>query len=218
MSDHLDSAAEPLYGQNEAEHDSAAYRDAAASARTESEAAIDWYRLSDWLARLGPVLWLHRDAGDRAFPRARLLHQGVLLLDHPSLAAFSSCVELRAHSAIGTHGPREWLELIDAQGLCSARLYLLPDADYLAWDAMLVECAIERIRAQTPERWRAHSAFMRCALRRLRIAWRAQVVRFPLLQLPCLRVLGVRAPVELSALGRQIATAITRDEKICLDG
>jgi hypothetical protein len=218
MSDHLDSAAEHLYGSNEAEPASAAYPDAAAWRRTDADAAIDWYRLSDWLARLGPMLWLHRDGGDRAFPRARLLHQGVLLLDHPSLAAFSSCVELRAHSAIGTHGPREWLELIDAQGLCSARLYLLPDADYLAWDAMLGECAIVRSQAQVPERWRAHTAFLRCALRRLRVAWRAQVVRFPLLQLPCLRVLGVREPVELSALGRQIAAAITRDEKVCLDG
>lgn len=220
MSDRQDEATGYARAPNEAESASAAHRCVRAASPPGGDAAIDWYRLAGRLARLGPALWLHRDVGDAAFPRARLAQRGVLLLDHPALTALSSCVALHARAAIGSHGPREWLELIDARGTCSARLCLLPDTDYLAWDAMLAECAIARARVPVPvpEPWRAHAAFMRCALRRKGIAWHAQVVRFPLLQLPCLRVLGLRAPVELSVLGGQVAATIARDENVTLRG
>ena len=118
---------------------------------------------------------------------------------------------------MGSHGPREWLELIDAQPACLARLYLLPDADYLAWDAMLGDCGIVRAAVPAPARWRAHAAFMRCALRR-RDSWRARIVRFPLMRLPCLQVLGARAPMELSSLSQRVAAAIACDENVALDG
>ena len=53
-------------------------------------AAVDWFHLADRLSRLGTLLWLHRNgSSDGAFPRARLLPRGVLLLDHPALNAFS---------------------------------------------------------------------------------------------------------------------------------
>ena len=97
-----------------------------------------------------------------------------------------------------------------------ARL-LQRDADYLAWDAMLSDCGIARAALQAPSRWRAHAAFMRCALRRLRSSWQARAVRFPLLRLPCLHVLGMRAPTALSELGRQLALAIADDERASLN-
>lgn len=179
---------------------------------------VDWGRFADSLSRLGTVLWLFRvGSGDGVFPRARLLQRGVLLLDHPALAAFSGSVQVEAHSAITAHGPREWLEFLDSQSICIARLYLLPDADYLAWDAMLSDCGIARAAPQAPSRWRAHAAFMRCALRRLRSSWQARAVRFPLLRLPCLHVLGMRAPTALSELGRQLALAIADDERASLN-
>ena len=185
--------------------------------------SIDWCRLADWLARLGPVLWLHRASNDGVFPRARLCRHGVLLLDHPALAAFANSIAIEAHGAITSHGPREWLEFVDAQSVCSARLYLLPDSDYLAWDAMLGDCGIVRVApgksfSTAGMRWRAHAAFMRCAWRRMRGSWQARIVRFPLMRLPCLKVLGMRAPTELSVLGRQIAATIVRDENVALEG
>lgn len=184
--------------------------------RESAPAALDWCRLADWCARLGPVLWLHRADADRAFPRARSCANGVLLLDHPALAAFAGSAAVEAHSTITPHGPREWLEFVDVRGDRVARLYLLPDADYVAWDAMLGDCAIARIAAQTPPRWRAHAAFMRCALRRLHGSWCARAVRFPLMRLPCLHVLGLRAPLAMSDLGRQLVAAIANDERATL--
>lgn len=177
-------------------------------------AAVDWFHLADRLSRLGTLLWLHRNgSSDGAFPRARLLPRGVLLLDHPALNAFSICIGVEAHNAVGAQGPREWLEFLDAQSTCVARLYLLPDSDYLAWDAMLNDCGISRVASQVSPRWRACTAFMRSLARqRSQSSWQARAVRFPLLRLPCLHVLGLRAPTELSELGRQLAATIAGDE------
>ncbi len=168
---------------------------------------VDWYRLAEWLPRLGSVLWLHRDAGDAVFPRARLAEEGVLLLEHPALAAFSSCATLQVLAEAGTHGPREWVEWIDTHGECAARMYLLPDTDHFAWDDMIADCAIPRGAPRSSARTCVPRIF-----RWVRRSSRADIVRFPLLRLPCLRVLGLRAPRELSELGREIAAAIARDE------
>jgi hypothetical protein len=46
------------------------------------------------------------------------------------------CCSLLAASAITVEGPREWIECLAADGLPRARLYLLPDTDYLSWDAL----------------------------------------------------------------------------------
>jgi hypothetical protein len=189
---------------------------AAKSVQPESAATLDWHRFIDWLPRLGTPLWLHRTRPDTVFPRARLLPQGVLLLDHPALAAFADCRQVTAQGLVGAQGPREWLEFADARGVCIARLYLLPDTDYLAWDGMLADCGIQRVESREPQRWQAHAAFMRGALSRLRSTWQAQAMRFPVLRLPCLQVLGLRAPDSFSVLGRQLASAIANDERAVL--
>jgi hypothetical protein len=185
----------------------------AAVAQSRPKASLDWHAFVEWLPRLGTQLWLHRSRADRAFPRSRLMPQGVLLLDHPALAALADCSQIVACSDIAAHGPREWLEFRTVREESVARLYLLPDTDYLAWDGMLGACAIERDESRPAPRWQAHTAFLCSALSRLRSPrWQAYVTRFPLLRLPALQVLGMRLPDSLSALGVQIVAAITADE------
>jgi hypothetical protein len=178
--------------------------------RARNTTDLDIATLVEWLPRLGAVLWLHRPRRDHMFPRARLTGRGVLLLEHPDMAAFADATAIHARSAVTPHGPREWLD-IDAGATTIARLYLLPDTDYLAWDAMREALGSDASPAE-PRRWQAHRTFMRCAFARALRAWHARVVRLPLLRLPCLQVLGVRDVETVSALGRQLATAIIADE------
>ncbi len=194
-----------VFGTTESSGDFAPYEP-----RTRRSPDLDLAALVEWLPRLGTVLWLHRPRRDQVFPRARITERGVLLLEHPDMAAFADVTAIRAQSAVTPHGPREWLD-IDAGSTTIARLYLLPDTDYLAWDAMRE--ALDSDAASTePRRWQAHRTFMRCAFTRARRTWQARVVRLPLLRLPCLQVLGVRDADSLSALGRQLAAAIVADE------
>lgn len=179
--------------------------------RTRKASDLDLAAFVEWLPRLGSVLWLHRPKRDNIFPRARLTGRGVLLLEHPDVAAFADATAIRAQSAVTPHGPREWLD-IDAGGATIARLYLLPDTDYLAWDAMRAALDPSCSAAEPQRRWQAHRTFMRCAFARARCAWHARVVRLPLLRLPCLQVLGARDVETVSALGRQLAAAIAMDE------
>ena len=209
MSDYLDRSADDAFGEPDGAS-SRGYeyeRGPAPQPSADDASPVNWYRLVEWLPRLGSVLWLHRTTGDAVFPRARLAEEGVLLLEHPALAAFSSCVKLQVFAAAGTHGPREWMEWIDANGDCAARMYLLPDTDHFAWDDMVADCSITRAAPRTIAR-----ECMPRIFRWMRRSNQAQIVRFPLLRLPCLRVLGLRMPGELSALGREIAAAIVRDE------
>jgi hypothetical protein len=172
---------------------------------------LDLHGLAEWLPLLGPVLWLHRPARDRTFPRARLTPRGVLLLEHPLLAVLADCTAIRVNSAVTPHGPREWLDF-DIGGVAAARLYLLPDTDYMAWDAM-VDGIVERLLpSRDARRWSAHRVFSRCAFARARHAWQARVVRLPVLHLPCLQVLGLRDVESISVLGRHLAAAIVHDE------
>jgi hypothetical protein len=48
---------------------------------------------------------------------------------------------LVAASVVTDDGPREWLECLDRFGRARARLHLLPDTDYLAWDALVATCS-----------------------------------------------------------------------------
>jgi hypothetical protein len=183
---------------------------AAYEPRTRKTPDVDLATFVEWLPRLGTVLWLHRPRRDQMFPRARLTGRGVLLLEHPDMAAFADATAILAQSAVTPHGPREWLD-IDAGAHTIARLYLLPDTDYLAWDAMRAALHGHAIPPE-PRRWQAHRSFMRCAFARARRAWQARVVRLPLLRLPCLQVLGAREAEQVSALGRQLANTIIADE------
>lgn len=179
--------------------------------REPKTSAFDIAAFIEWLPRLGTVLWLHRPKRDAVFPRARLTGRGVLLLEHPDLTAIADATAICARSAVTPHGPREWLD-IDAGTKTIARLYLLPDTDYLAWDSMRAVLERDRAMPESGRRWQAHGTFMRCAFARVRSAWQARVLRLPLLHLPCLQVLGARDADAVSTLGRQLAVAIVGDE------
>jgi hypothetical protein len=93
-----------------------------------------------WLIRrlpaLGSVLYLHASSANvvcDALPARLLMTQ----------RAFAPLLESRwlvATSAVTDDGPREWMECMDRFGATRARLHLLPDTDYLAWDALVSSC------------------------------------------------------------------------------
>jgi hypothetical protein len=176
-------------------------------------ASLQLHRIVDAMPQLGTVLWMHRREPDRTFPRARLLPRGVLLLEHPALVALADCTSVINATTVPPLGPREWLEFRDAHTATIAKLYLLPDTDYLAWDSMLSGCRAA-CAAQAPrDGWHAHAAFMLSAFARLGSQWHAQIVRLPMLGLIGLRVLGLRSPDTVSTQGLRLAQDIARGER-----
>jgi len=176
----------------------------------------DLLRLADWLPRLGPVLWVHRGPRHPPHERACVTARGVMLIDHPALLALGRAVDLVAGSTVTPHGPREWLALRDAHGRVQAKLFLLPDTDYLAWDRMLADFG-ERLQREEAvaacSRWQAPISYLRGALTRLGAPWRAQLLTFSVQRLPWVQALGAQRPASLSALGRGLAEAIAADER-----
>lgn len=213
MSDHHDDwnalspdPAEPPFGE---------WREAdaphSASAAPRHHAALDLTRLAEWLPRLGAVLWLERRERRGARPRALIGARGIVLLEHPSLAVLGRCAAIAAHTAVTPQGPREWLSFRDARDEVRAKLFLLPDTDYLAWDEMAAATHLAPSREDAPG-WHAHAAFLRGALARFGTAWRARVLRFDAGRLPWLRTLDAQPPLRLSLLGLELARAIARSE------
>jgi len=173
-------------------------------------AAFDLACLADALPNLGSVLWLERRAAEA--PRGRAPNaRGVVLLDHPSLGALAQCVEARAHHAVTPFGPREWWSFHGHAGDPLAKMFLLPDTDYLAWDEMSAACRLTP-SSEAPTHRKAHGAFLRGALARLGHAWRARLLVFELRRLPWLRTLDACAPLRISLLGLELARSIARDE------
>jgi hypothetical protein len=123
------------------------------------------------------------------------------LVEQCELAPLLHVHWLVAASVVGDDGPREWLECLDRRGNACARLHLLPDTDYLAWDALLA--------AATP------TPGARCGTRALRPG-EACVARFRRRHLAGLLALGCAAGAPLSALGRDMAQRIARAEAVPL--
>jgi hypothetical protein len=119
------------------------------------------------------------------------------LVERIELAPLLRTCWLAAVSEIGAEGPREWLECFDAHGVLQARLYLLPDTDYLAWDAMLA--AAESLSEAPLMRM---SRPTRCAM-----AW---LVCFRHRRLGGLKLLNAIDVQRLSPLGQDIANAVAR--------
>ena len=171
---------------------------------------FDFAHFAGWLPRLGAVLWLERRV-HRASARATIGSRGVLLLDHPALHALAHCAVATAHTQVTSHGPREWLSFRDGNGEPLAKLFLLPDTDYLAWDEMTAAAHLAP-SVDEPARWHAHTAFLRHALARLGTCWRARLLIFEQRRLPWLQTLDARPPLRLSLLGIEVAQLITRSE------
>lgn len=109
---------------------------------------------------------------------------------------------LVAASAIGSDGPHEWLECRGGDGRLRARLHLLPDSDYLGWDALLT--AGMPMSASVP-----------------RLHGDARIEAAQLLDFRCRRwagldVLDAAPATRVSALGGEIAQSIARAEGLPL--
>ena len=124
---------------------------------------------------------------------ARELPHGLLVEVMQLVPLLQTCA-LAACSAITVDGPREWIDCLDREERSCARLHLLPDTDYLAWDHLLAgaesTCARGSLRLREP-----HPAF-------------AQVVRFHSRCLAGLTVCGIAASCRTSPLGQHLAKAI----------
>lgn len=151
---------------------------------------------AQWLAglpALGSVLYAPAAHG---VPRGRPLPG--LLVESVELAPLLHTRSLASVSAITSDGPREWMECRDAGERLLARLYLLPDTDYLAWDALYACAGAGSVAAAHADAgaWRPASA---------------QLLRFRLRRHACLQVLGAEAVDASSTLVRDLAARIARD-------
>lgn len=131
----------------------------------------------------------------------RMLHGSPLpglLVESIELAPLLHTRSLACASAITADGPREWMECRDAGGRLLARLYLLPDTDYLAWDALYARADAGAVAVPCAD---VH-------------AWRparAQLLRFRLHRHAGLQLLGADAVEASSALVRELAARIARE-------
>lgn len=132
--------------------------------------------------------------------------------DHPARGWLAESAELApllhtrwllASCVIGADGPREWLECVDANGCLRARLHLLPDTDYLAWDVLL--------SAATPA---SAPAFHR--VQRPFRAASARLLHFTQRRVGNMDVLGGRDAARLSVLGQGIAREVVKAEALDL--
>ena len=154
-------------------------------------------QLAEHLPRLGQVLYVAD-----ARPLAALDEPPAgWLVEQCELAPLLHTHWLVAASMVGDDGPREWLECLDRRGNACARLHLLPDTDYLAWDALLAT------GVPTPEAVRG------CHAMRPRDAC---VTCFRRRHLAGLLALGRAAATPVSALGREIAQRIAQAEAVRL--
>ncbi|TBR40238.1 MULTISPECIES: hypothetical protein [Dyella] len=150
--------------------------------------AFDPGQLAAHLPALGSVLYQWtRDAEYDAMAPTR-----GWLVQQPHLRAVVGVTHIQCVSMVGARGPREWFDCIDMAGQVRARIYLLPDTDYLAWDALMASGT----PVQAPPSWRPTYSHRRAT---------AKPVQFQCRTLPGLTLLQARRVEVLSTLGRDVA-------------
>ena len=154
-----------------------------------------------YLPPLGSVLYLptqSRMSAIEEMPRGLLVARmqlAPLLQTHYAVAA----------STITSEGPREWIECVARHGHLRARLYLLPDTDYLAWDALPAGAEATTRPALMLVRWPRNTRSVSAHL--LRFHWR---------QLGGLDVLGAEAATQVSSLSRHLVGQVAAAEAVSL--
>ncbi|RUL64003.1 hypothetical protein EKH79_08025 [Dyella dinghuensis] len=151
------------------------------------------------LPGLGSVLYLHNSAAQVI---TEALPPGLLVTER-TLAPLLDIHWLMATSAVTDDGPREWLECMDRFGRPRARLHLLPDTDYLAWEALMTmhESPLQPPGSPDMPMLRPDSA---------------RIVNFRLREVAGLTVLERNATSELSPLGHHVAAHIAHAESVSL--
>lgn len=155
--------------------------------------------LIHYLPALGNVLYLPMCCGAepmRNMPRG-------FLVEAPPLAPLVRANWLVMASEITVDGPREWIDCVDADHRTCARMHLLPDTDYLAWDALL-DCG--DIVPDFPAVVSASAASPASA----------QMLRFHTWRMAGLQVLGAELAATASMLSRDLAGRIAREEALPL--
>lgn len=114
------------------------------------------------------------------------------LVQAPNLRPLIGVTHVQCVSMVGARGPREWFDCLDATGQLRARIYLLPDTDYLAWDALIAAGT----PVPEPHTRRSGYGYRRAT---------ARPVQFQCRTLPGLSLLQARDVVALSPLGRDVA-------------
>jgi hypothetical protein len=158
--------------------------------------------LVEGLPSLGNVLYVPMcfdGMANRETPRG-------LLIESIQLMPLLQTRALIVASTITVEGPREWIECVDRDGLPCARLYLLPDTDYLAWDALLAGggpmpfLPFAKLPGGSPDARPAS----------------AQLLRFHTRRLAGLDVLSSEIATQVSSLSRHLASRIARMEAVPL--
>lgn len=158
-----------------------------------------------WLPRLGSVLWIYR--GRRKTSAMLGKQHATLTAQHPALLAFARCTAARLQVVVTSQGPRECVTFVDRDGEIQAKMFLLPDTDYLAWDGMLSTREYPAEQADT-DQWQAPLRYLCAALARLGSRWHAMPVRFA----HGWPGLSANRADALSPIGTRLVQAIARDE------
>lgn len=152
--------------------------------------------------------------GQAALPAAaELAALGAVLCVHPgelpiAPRALDATVRAELQASVDVAGVREAIAFLDADGRCRGRLYLLPDTDFLAWEALAARLPQRALERPAP------GAAALCLRLRVRLSC-------PRRQAVALRLRAIAhggrwvlraAPTPLSALGLDLAHAIARAE------
>lgn len=152
--------------------------------------------------------------GHRPLPApAELAALGAVLCVHPGELpivpqVLAATIRAELQASVDIAGVREAIAFLDADDRCLGRLYLLPDTDFLAWEAMAAHLPQRALERPVP------GAAALCGRLRERLSCgRRQAVALRLRAIAH----GGRwtlqaAPTPLSALGLDLAHAIARAE------
>ena len=152
------------------------------------------------LPGLGSVLYLHATSSSVV---TDALAVGVLVAQR-DFAPLLDTHWLVATSVVTDDGPREWCDFVDHYGRPRARLHLLPDTDYLAWDALMNS---RGSLDAPPPAWPGGQLLR---------PDNASVVNFQLRELAGLMLLDRGTPAALSLLGDRVAAHIASAESAVL--
>jgi hypothetical protein len=160
--------------------------------------AITPRTLVEGLGQLGGVLYLAPRSA--ACPVQEDATFGCLV-ESANLAPLLATRHVGLTCAITAEGPREWIDCVGGEGEALARIYLLPDTDYLAWDGLFVDAT----PVGAPNRELPDREWLRAS--------RARVLSFTRKRLVGFTVLGAR-DVLISSLGRGVARDIAVSESV----
>ncbi|QWT20627.1 hypothetical protein KPL74_01135 [Bacillus sp. NP157] len=178
-----------------------------ASTRARSTPTTRWLALAprtlfEGLGQLGCVLYLAPPLRGGALDAPAV---DGCLVESADLAPLLVARHVGLTCAITAEGPREWIDCVGVEGDTVARIYLLPDTDYLAWDGLFAEA----LPIDAPNRRAPNREWLRTS--------RARVLTFTRRRMTGFTVLGAR-DARISTLGHGVARDIAISESVGIAG